>query len=102
MTGWVCVHCGSPVHGDTYDPWCDVCQSDTVARQAGVPEPARPGQIRAIRALFISRGEVNRNRQLRRIARITGRPVTAYAQLTAAEADTVKTTLQGGPAHGIR
>jgi hypothetical protein len=91
---WVCAADGTPL--GAFDIYCPTCRDDTIAVEGTQqhPDPIRPGQYRAICAIFTSCGVVNRAERMRRLSKLTGRRITDYSELTSAEAAEVKTALK--------
>ena len=78
-------------------PWCPTCRDDVLAIRVDTsdqPEPIRDLQRIAICVLFRELGVMHRETRMRDLSRYTGRHVSDYDQLTAAEADTAAAALR--------
>ena len=94
VLAYVCHRCGNWM-GDAL-PYCRTCEDDMLAIRAATsqPEPIRERQRITICVLFRELGVVNRAERMRDLSRYTGRQVSDYDQLTAAEADAATAALR--------
>ena len=77
-------------------PYCRTCGDDMLAVQAvtSQPEPSSDKQRITICVLFKALGEMHKDTRMRDLSRYTGRQVSDYGQLTAAEAVTATAKLR--------
>ena len=84
MTQYACVKCTEPL-GDWCDPYCPICEDDTLAVEVLEPGITRDQYIEICRH-FKAQGENHKLTRMRRLSKFTGRTIHDYWDVTQTEA----------------